>query len=164
MNDNEEYADQQGRIAYPATYPISEIDEELRPGNVLKKVVDLEIGEDIRQKLFLNLSKAKGEVSVVKAMLAAFPTRDFAHGNITGVDEFAIMKHYELALHLLNLNPKVFAKASLFFLLRAEARLTLSKSRDMSFIKELKTSWTGSRNPPEEPEGWHLPLLGQRRQ
>ena len=160
----EEYADRGEAVAYPATFPISEVDEEMRPGNVLKKVVDLEIGEEERQKLFLKLSKAKGDVSVVKAMLAAFPTRDFAHGNITGVDEFAIMKNYEIALHLLNLNPKVFAKASLFFLLRAEARLTLSKSRDMSFIKELKTSWTGSRNPQQEPEGWKIPLIGRRGQ
>lgn len=129
---------------------------------MLRKVVDLEIGEESRQKLFTKL-EGKKEISVVKALLAAFPTRDFAHGNITGVDEYAIMKHYEIALHLLNLNPKVFAKAALFFLLKAEARLTLSKSRDMSFIKELKTSWTGSRNPPEEPEGWRIPLPGLRR-
>jgi len=160
----EEYADRGEAIAYPATYPISEVDDEMRPGNVLKKVVDLEIGEEERQKLFVKLSKTKGDISVIKAMLAAFPTRDFAHGNITAVDEFAIQKNYEIALHLLNLNPKVFAKAALFFLLRAESRLTLSKSRDMSFIKELKTSWTGSRNPKEEPEGWRFPIIGQRRQ
>ncbi len=164
-NPEQEYVDTRGEaVAYPATFPISELEDELRSGHVLKKVVDLEIGEPARQKLFTDLAKKKGDVSVVKALLAAFPTRDFAHGNISAIDEYEINKYYEISLHLLNLNPKVFAKAALFFLLKAEARLTLSKSRDMAFIKELRTSWSGNRTPAEEPGGgWRLPIPGQRR-
>jgi len=143
-------------------YPVSNFQgTELTSGNVLKKVIDLEISEEARLKLFKKF-QGKSPVKMVQALISVFPTRDFAHGNTTAADEFSILNDYEIAVQLMNLNPKVFHKAALIFMMRAIGKVQLTKSREMAFVKNLQTSWSGLRDPVNE-ENWryNLPFVGR---
>ena len=127
--------------------------EEITPGEAVRKIIELEISEEKRLELIRKF--LSGELEDVP-FIAFLPTRDVGHGRTFPIDEFKASSDYEIALHLLNLNKKMFAKAALFFFLMAIWDVTITRSRDGFLIKELRTFWSGMRKAEEEEKKWFI--------
>lgn len=116
---------------------------------VLRKVVDLEINEDMRKSEFETFTGDKFE-----NLSALMPTRDIGHGNTEPIDEFKSSSDYEIALNLLNLNQKKFKKAAIIFYILSQMDVIQTRSRAGFLVKELKTSWQGTRSATDKGEKW----------
>lgn len=120
----------------------------------LQKVVNLEITEQHRVDKFKELLDAE---AIKDFPFETFlPTRDFGHGKTSPLDEFKANSDYEIAIHLINLNSKKFAKAAIFYFMMALQDVNITRSRGGFLVKEIRTSWAGRRKTDKEDDNWFV--------